>query len=119
MKKQITATFLVLTLSSLTLAVALPGEYLGTPAENHQKQCARCHGTEGKGDGPGSVLLTVKPANWTDPGRMGPISDEDLFKVIKYGGASVDKSKLMPAFGIKLNDEEIAELVKYIRALSQ
>ena len=119
MMKPFTAIFLILTLSSLTLALALPGEYLATPSENHQKQCARCHGAEGQGDGPGAVLLTVKPANWTDPDRMGAISDEDLFKVIKYGGDSVDKSKLMPAFGIKLNDEEISELVQYIRALSQ
>ena len=118
MKKQLTLALLVLT-SSLTLALALPGRYLATPSENHQKECARCHGPEGRGDGPGAVLLTVKPANWTDPGRMGAISDEDLFKVIKYGGDSVDKSKLMPSFGIKLNDEEISELVKYIRALSQ
>jgi mono/diheme cytochrome c family protein len=62
-------------------------------------------------------MLKVKPADWTDAERMAVLSDEDLFKVIQSGGESVELSKLMPAFHSKLGDEEIAQLVTFIKSL--
>lgn len=85
--------------------------------EIHRQHCMRCHGPGGKGDGPAAKLLNPKPANWTDKGRMGALSNSDLFNIIKNGGASAGKSKLMPAFGGKLSDEEINNVIAFIRSL--
>lgn len=87
--------------------------------EVHKKQCLRCHGEQGKGDGPGSAVLKTKPADWTDAARMSGISDDELFRAIKEGGAAVGRSKLMPAFGAKLKDQEISDLMAFIKSLQK
>jgi mono/diheme cytochrome c family protein len=46
---------------------------------------------------------------------MGATPDSELFKAIKEGGLSVNKSVLMPAWGGVLTDPEIHSLVKYLR----
>lgn len=92
----------------------------GNPAaglEVHKANCAKCHGAGGKGDGPAGKLLKTKPADWTDKAAMGKLSDNDLFNVIKNGGGSVGKSKLMPAWKDKLSDQQIWDVVAFIRSL--
>ena len=49
---------------------------------------------------------------------MKKLSNEHLFKVIKFGGVSVDKSTLMPAWGALIKDKDIEALVAYLRQLS-
>jgi cytochrome c oxidase cbb3-type subunit 3 len=44
-------------------------------------------------------------------------SDETLFKVIKKGGPSIEKSVLMPPWDGTLSDEEIEDLVQHLRML--
>ena len=83
----------------------------------HKKMCFRCHGEEGKGDGPASKLLKVKPADWTDAARMSQYSNEELFQLIKLGGKAAGKSKLMPAFNSKLEDHQITDVVAFIQSL--
>ena len=113
-------------LFTLCLAAAIPLSALAGGSDSgdlkaarkvHKKQCQKCHGKSGEGDGPSSRMLKVKPAEWTDAKRMAVLSDEDLFKVIQSGGESVGLSKLMPAFHSKLSDEETAQLVTFIKSL--
>lgn len=79
--------------------------------------CSKCHGTEGKGDGPQADALTTKPRDFTDCARMKTISDEVAFTAIKNGGESVHLSKDMPAWKDGMEDDEIHDLVAYIRSL--
>jgi cytochrome c oxidase cbb3-type subunit 3 len=88
-------------------------------AEIHKKQCVYCHGEKGQGDGPASKLLKVKPADWTDSERMADVSDENLFQVIKKGGEAVGRSNLMPSFGAKLKDDQITDLIAFIKSLRE
>lgn len=81
--------------------------------------CASCHGNTGKGDGPAASALTPKPADHTDGKRMKALSDQFLFDIIKNGGASVGKSPLMPAWGGQLKDQDIWNLIAYIRELAE
>jgi mono/diheme cytochrome c family protein len=81
--------------------------------------CATCHGQSGKGDGPAAAALNPKPRDHTDKEYMSKLSDEDLFKVIQNGGASVGKSPLMPAWGASIKPDEIREIIAYVRTLSQ
>ena len=59
-------------------------------------RCSVCHGTSGKGDGPGSAVLNPKPRNLTDPEWQKSVNDEYIEKAIQYGGAAVGKSAMMP-----------------------
>ncbi len=80
--------------------------------------CALCHGVGGKGDGTGAAALDPKPADHTDTAYMGSLSDEHLYRVIQKGGAAVGKSPLMTAWGGVLTDDQIRDLVAYLRRLS-
>ncbi|MCK5444090.1 MAG: cytochrome c [Rhodospirillaceae bacterium] len=83
---------------------------------NFMSICASCHGYEGKGDGMLAEELDVLPRNLSDPKFMTAKSDDHLFKVIKEGGASVGLSESMAPFNEQLNDEEIKNIVTYLRS---
>ena len=79
--------------------------------------CTNCHGEEGKGDGKASKMLKPKPGDWSDGSTLSDYSDEDLFKLIKDGGEAAGKSKLMPANGKKLTDDQINDVIAFIKSL--
>lgn len=79
--------------------------------------CAACHGPGGKGDGPRAAGLPVRPRDHTDP-SMRALSDAHLYRVIKEGGAAVGKSPLMLGYGSVLSEEEIWDLIAYLRQLT-
>ncbi len=86
-------------------------------ADVFTKNCQRCHGDHGKGDGPAGKFLKTKPADWTDKARMSKITDADLKTVITKGGAAVGKSPVMPAFGDKLKDQDVENLIALIHEI--
>ena len=101
----------------LALGVAVPA-VAGDPAAMKQefnRFCSKCHGTGGKGDGPQADALTTKPRDFTDCTRMKGITDDVAFKAIKEGGESVGLSKDMPAWKDGMDDDEIRNLVAYVR----
>lgn len=79
--------------------------------------CASCHGQSGKGDGAAAAALNPKPRDHTDKEYMFKMSDDDMLKVIKNGGASIGKSPLMPPWGASLKDDQIQDIIAYIRTL--
>lgn len=87
--------------------------------------CASCHGEGGKGDGPVGAALDPRPRDFTTAefkfdtdgdGKAG--SDADLQNVIRNGGAAYDGSPLMAPWPT-LSDEEVANIVAYIRSLKK
>jgi cytochrome c553 len=84
----------------------------------YDANCAGCHGTSGKGDGPAAKVLNPKPQDHTDGKTMNALSDKYLFDIIKDGGAAVKKSPVMPAGKNKFKDQDISDLVAYIRSLA-
>ncbi|MDO9450402.1 MAG: cytochrome c [Rugosibacter sp.] len=88
-----------------------------TPADNYKAYCVQCHGGDGKGGGVNIRDIAVVPRDHTDVKSMSGRSDETLFKAIKEGGASIDKSILMPPWDATLSDEEIKDMVQYLRVL--
>jgi mono/diheme cytochrome c family protein len=81
--------------------------------------CSSCHGTRGGADGPVGQALVPKPARHNDGDYMNPLSNEHLFKVIKQGGIAVGKSPLMASWGPTLKDEQIWDVVAFIRTLAE
>ncbi len=79
--------------------------------------CAECHGADGRGSWRAALFL-VRPGDLTDPARARRESDQYLFDIIKHGGAPIGRPG-MPAFGAALKDEDIRELVAYVRGLAR
>lgn len=89
-----------------------------TPAQRlYLSQCASCHGARGEGSWRATLLL-MRPGNLADPRVMDSLSDEYLLMLIRNGGAALGKPG-MPAFGYHLTDDEIRELIRYLRTLSK
>ena len=81
--------------------------------------CARCHGKQGKGDGPDLVKLqsAVSPDDWTDNESNRELTDSFIVAMITKGGKANGKSRIMPAFGDKLNAQQVRDLLAFIRSL--
>ena len=81
--------------------------------------CARCHGRGGKGDGPDLVKLqsAVSPDDWTDKESNQELTDSFIIAMITKGGKANGKSRIMPAFGDKLNMQQVQDLLAFIRSL--
>ena len=80
--------------------------------------CVQCHGVNRDGNGINSATMAVKPRDHTDSKAMGDTPDDVLFKAIKGGGLAVGKSVLMPRWEDVISDDEIKELVAYLRYVS-
>lgn len=74
------------------------------------RNCASCHGEAGRGDGAASAGLTPRPADLLL--HRGHHTDEDLIRIIKGG-----KGPAMPGFVDQLTDEQIRQIILYIRSL--
>ncbi|HQY61967.1 MAG: c-type cytochrome [Myxococcales bacterium] len=77
--------------------------------------CSPCHGTTGKGDGPAAAALNPKPRAYSDKAWQASVTDEQLKKVIKEGGAAVGKSASMPPLPPDTKPEVVDGLVKIVR----
>ena len=84
----------------------------------YDANCIGCHGATGKGDGAAAAALNPKPQDHTDGKTMNALTDKYLFDIIKDGGAAVKKAAFMPASNKKLSDQEIWDVVAYIRSLA-
>jgi mono/diheme cytochrome c family protein len=87
------------------------------PAALYAKWCASCHGPSGRGDGPNAPHLPVKPTAHASREVMSARPDDSLYDTIAGGGAIMNRSHRMPAFGATLSSAEIRSLVRHIRAL--
>jgi mono/diheme cytochrome c family protein len=75
------------------------------------QNCARCHGSGAKGDGPEGVNLPSRPRDLTAP-RMHDLADGEIFQTISAGRG------YMPSWKSRLSELQIWDLVNYIRTLS-
>jgi len=80
--------------------------------ENWEKNCAKCHGPDGKGKTKMGEKLAIK--DYTDAKVQEALKDDAMTKAIKEGVKDGDKTK-MKGFGDVLSDDEIKALVKYVR----
>ncbi|MFQ5430983.1 MAG: c-type cytochrome [Nitrospinota bacterium] len=72
--------------------------------------CASCHGRHGKGDGILASALKVKMMDYSKGEGIREMTDRRLVEIIRDGG-----SELMPGWKGTLNDDEIIDVVAYIR----
>jgi mono/diheme cytochrome c family protein len=120
---------LALIAAGIALAIVLVSQALlqraqdSPPAEAearavYQQRCAVCHGSSGKGDGPGAAVTAQRIPDFSNPEVMRGATDRFLFEIIQKGGSQFGRSNAMPAWGIQLTDDQIRSLVRYIRSLA-
>lgn len=100
---------------SLLVASAL-GAVAADAKEGFEKNCAKCHGLDGKGDTKMGKKLGVK--DYSDAKTQAALTDEKAFKAIKEGVKEGDKT-LMKAFGETFSDAEIKALVTHFRSFKK
>ncbi|MEJ5238736.1 MAG: cytochrome c [Limisphaera sp.] len=82
----------------------------------YDKECAKCHGADGKGDTKMGKKLGAK--DYTDPKVQAELKDDAAFKAIKEGFKDKDGKTLMkPLEGV--SDEDIKALVAYMRTFKK
>ena len=85
----------------------------------YAKECAKCHGDSGAGDGAMGQKLKDKPSNWAaGGGGLKDLDDAKIAASIKKGGGAIGKSKAMPAYP-KLSDAEVTALVAHVKSLKK
>jgi cytochrome c553 len=81
------------------------------------KDCAKCHGEDGKGKTKMGEKLGVK--DYTDAKVQAEMKDADLAKAIKDGVKEKDSDKVkMKAFA-DLSDDEVKALVEQVRSFKK
>lgn len=95
-------------LTAALLSVGVAGACAEDAATLYKSKCQACHGPDGKGDTAAGKKLGVKDFHSPEIAKM---SDEELIDITKKG-----KDK-MPGYDKKLTDDQIKDLIKYIRAL--
>ena len=81
------------------------------------KECAKCHGTEGKADT--KMGKKIGAIDFTDPQKQAKFTDEQMFKTIKEGVKDQQGKITMKPFGEVLKVDEINEMIAFIRAFKK
>ena len=117
-------------------AIAAEGDWKAPPAEKartspvastpealrrgkflYQKNCQRCHGDKGKGDGPSAKTGPADPEDLTDRELQKELTDGEMFWKITKGWKD-GKEVIMPAFEREIpSAEDRWKVVLFVRTL--
>lgn len=113
-----TALLLGLVLLLAGMVSARPRGDAKNGRELYQEKCSLCHGSQGEG-WDWSKKVAKPPVPVPDLAKVAPErSDKFLFDVVKEGGEAVGQTRFMPPFGFQLSDQEVWDLVAYMRSLA-
>ena len=76
-------------------------------------QCASCHGTSGRGNGPLAASLSVRPPALADLAVVGRFTDQELTHLVLQGRPGAP----MPGFARALDPGQVASLVAFLRVI--
>lgn len=83
-------------------------------AHLYDTYCAQCHGVQRNGKGVNTIGLSVQPKDHSDPAGMSSLPRDEMIHAITDGGASVNKSALMPPWSSVLTHEQIEHMADYL-----
>ena len=106
----------LIALTALLSVLAVASASAADGKELYEKDCAKCHGTDGKGQTKMGQKLGAK--DYTDAKVQDALKDEAAIKATKDGFKDKDGKTLMkPAEG--LSDDDIKAVVKYMRSFKK
>lgn len=90
----------------------------GSPAarggRTYGHYCAVCHGANADGNGRAAPLHNPRPANL----RTSDKNDTYMALIVRRGGAALGRSASMPPWSEELNEQQIDEIVAFIRSVN-
>ncbi|MBL8510075.1 MAG: cytochrome c [Betaproteobacteria bacterium] len=81
----------------------------------YRTYCVLCHGSSGQGDGRAAKRYMPPPANLV----MSRVNDAYKEAIIRGGGQVVGRSPFMPPWGEELSNEQIRDLIAYLRVIAE
>lgn len=101
---------------TVVMGAAVAASYAGDAKAIYEKDCAKCHGADGKGQTKMGQKLGVK--DYTDAKVQADLKDEAMAKAIKEGVKDKeDKQVMKPAEGV--SDDDVKGLVAVIRGFKK
>jgi len=91
----------------VTAAQQSPGKAL------YDRDCAFCHGADGRADTPVGRILKPRPRRFADPVEMARLTDDLIYRAIKEGKPGT----AMASWGKVLSEAQIGDLMDYIHQL--
>jgi len=76
--------------------------------------CVTCHGINADGNGRAARLHTPRPANL----RASDKNNTYIAMIVRRGGEAVGRSPGMPPWGEELTDEQVNDLVAFVRSVN-
>jgi mono/diheme cytochrome c family protein len=80
----------------------------------YSNYCVTCHGFNADGNGRAARLYNPRPANL----RTSDKNDAYMGLIIRMGGEAMGRSPFMPPWGAELTDEQMKDLVTYLRSIN-
>jgi mono/diheme cytochrome c family protein len=90
-------------------SLAWAGDAAAT-ADLYKTTCQKCHGADGRGDTPAGKKFEARDFHSPDVQKM---TDAELIKITSEG------QKKMPSYKDKLTQDQIKDLVAYVRQLGK
>lgn len=81
----------------------------------YERECAVCHGVDGRADTEAAKVLHPSPSRFSDPTEMARLDDGRMYSAIKLGRPGT----AMGGWGELLSPAEIIDMMRYIRTLVQ
>lgn len=104
-------------------SLSVPGQdvSLKQGRDLYNASCWVCHGREGQGDGPAAANRPgPKPRDFTSPEFVIEGREEEVARVIRMGAeAAFHGSPMMIAWGPRLTEQQIEDLVAYLKTFKQ
>jgi len=115
-----TAVAMAVTLAAMAVATVQAAPNPKKGRRTYNQYCVPCHGKAGDGNGTRATVenLDPKPRNHTDGKYMNQRTNVQLFKVDREGGKANNFSHIMPQWKHILKDDEIWDVIAYIRSLA-
>jgi len=76
--------------------------------------CVTCHGINADGNGRAARLHNPRPANL----RASDKNDDYIGLIVRRGGEALARSPRMPPWGEELTDEQIRDVVAFVRSVN-
>ena len=82
------------------------------------QQCVWCHADSTPAGPSNRSNVSPDPPLMNDGNILNKESSESLRRIIALGGSGVGKSAMMPPYGSTLSDEEVNDLIAYMRVIA-
>jgi cytochrome c oxidase cbb3-type subunit 3 len=79
----------------------------------YKSNCILCHGVKGDGKGRAAKLYNPPPADLTHSNK----NDDYKAMIIRLGGKAMGRSEVMPPWEGQITNQEINDLLKYLRSI--